>query len=246
MQRYFLKRSINDEIIKLTREDAAFNHFGRVLRARIGTKAEFVDNNQQLVIGQVTDIDTNHIALEVIAHPNQTVELPINVTVIVSPLKNDRSEWFVQKITELGVARIIFTKMSRTVVDWGKQQDKKMSRLQKIAQAAAEQSHRLCIPEIDFLTWQTAVHLQKDVGIVAWEESAKEGETASFIDSVKHVPNSGHVVLVFGPEGGLTIDEIRTLTQLDFVSAGLGPRILRAETAPLYALSAISVLRELQ
>lgn len=97
MQRYFLKRSINDEIIKLTREDAAFNHFGRVLRARIGTKAEFVDNNQQLVIGQVTDIDTNHIALEVIAHPNQTVELPINVTVIVSPLKNDRSEWFVQK-----------------------------------------------------------------------------------------------------------------------------------------------------
>ena len=53
-------------------------------------------------------------------------------------------------------------------------------------------------------------------------------------------------MISFGPEGGLTVDEIRTLTQLDFVSAGLGPRILRAETAPLYALSAISVLRELQ
>ncbi|MGO2968933.1 MAG: RsmE family RNA methyltransferase, partial [Leuconostoc falkenbergense] len=43
MQRYFLKRTINHEIINLTREDAAFNHFGRVLRARVGTKAEFVD-----------------------------------------------------------------------------------------------------------------------------------------------------------------------------------------------------------
>lgn len=52
--------------------------------------------------------------------------------------------------------------------------------------------------------------------------------------------------MVFGPEGGLTVDEIQEMTQVDFVSAGLGPRILRAETAPLYALSAISVLRELQ
>ncbi|MCT4403487.1 16S rRNA (uracil(1498)-N(3))-methyltransferase [Leuconostoc falkenbergense] len=246
MQRYFLKRTIDHEIINLTHADAAFNHFGRVLRARVGTKAEFVDSNQQLVIGQVTQIDANQISMAVIEHLNQIVEMPINVTVIVSPLKNDRSEWFVQKITELGATRIIFTEMARTVADWRKQQDKKIARLQKITQAAAEQSHRLIIPEIDFLTWETAIHLPKDKGIVAWEESAKEGEISAFIDAVNHVPNNGHLVLVFGPEGGLTVDEVQEMTQFDFVSAGLGPRILRAETAPLYALSAISVLRELQ
>lgn len=244
MQRYFLKQPIADEIV-LTADQDVFKHFGKVLRARIGSQAEFVSQDQEVVIGEVVAMTPNDITLKVVSRLTDEVELPVNVTVIVSPLKNDRSDWFVQKATELGVHRIIFTTMTRTVADWRKQQLKKAARLEKIAQAAAEQSHRLMIPTIDFLSWEDVLALPKQAGIVAWEESAREGEDSTLIQVVKPLPTDADLALVFGPEGGLTADEVTALIAHEFQAAGLGPRILRAETAPLYALSAISVLKEL-
>ncbi|WP_294976777.1 RsmE family RNA methyltransferase [uncultured Leuconostoc sp.] len=245
MQRYFLKNLINSEHITLTRDQDVFNHFGKVLRARVGSQAEFVSADLKVVIGEVIAIDETKITLTIKERLESNVELPIDVTIIVSPLKNDRSEWLVQKATELGVNRIIFAEMSRTVVDWKKQQAKKIVRLQKIAQAAAEQSHRLLIPEVKFSTWQNVLELPKQIGLVAWEESARTGEISTLVKSINEMPINTDVNLIFGPEGGLTSLEIEELMHYDYQPAGLGPRILRAETAPLYALSAISVLREL-
>lgn len=244
MQRYFLKQPIADDIV-LTADQDVFKHFGKVLRARIGSQAEFVSQDQEVVVGEVVAITPTEMTLRVVSRLTENVELPVQVTVIVSPLKNDRSDWFVQKATELGVHRIIFTTMTRTVADWRKQQLKKATRLEKIAQAAAEQSHRLMIPTIDFLSWSEVLSLPKQAGIVAWEESAREGEVGTLVQVVKPLPTDAELALVFGPEGGLTADEVAALSAHGFKPAGLGPRILRAETAPLYALSAISVLKEL-
>lgn len=244
MQRYFLKQPIADDIV-LTAEQDVFKHFGKVLRARVGSQAEFVSQDQEVVVGEVVAITPTEMTLKVVSRLTENVELPVQVTVIVSPLKNDRSDWFVQKATELGVHRIIFTTMTRTVADWRKQQLKKAMRLEKIAQAAAEQSHRLMIPTIDFLSWSEVLSLPKQAGIVAWEESAREGEVGTLVQVVKPLPAGATLALVFGPEGGLTADEVADLSTHGFQPAGLGPRILRAETAPLYALSAISVLKEL-
>lgn len=244
MQRYFLKQPIADDIV-LTADQDVFKHFGKVLRARVGSQAEFVSQDQAVVVGEVVAITPTEMTLKVVSRLTENVELPVQVTVIVSPLKNDRSDWFVQKGTELGVHRIIFTTMTRTVADWRKQQLKKATRLEKIAQAAAEQSHRLMIPTIDFLSWSEVLSLPKQAGIVAWEESAREGEVGTLVQVVKPLPTGAELALVFGPEGGLTADEVAALSAHGFKPAGLGPRILRAETAPLYALSAISVLKEL-
>lgn len=244
MQRYFLKQPIADDIV-LTADQDVFKHFGKVLRARVGSQAEFVSQDQAVVVGEVVAITPTEMTLKVVSRLTENVELPVQVTVIVSPLKNDRSDWFVQKATELGVHRIIFTTMTRTVADWRKQQLKKATRLEKIAQAAAEQSHRLMIPTIDFLSWSEVLSLPKQAGIVAWEESAREGEVGTLVQVVKPLPTGAELALVFGPEGGLTADEVADLSAHGFKPAGLGPRILRAETAPLYALSAISVLKEL-
>ncbi|WP_312040382.1 RsmE family RNA methyltransferase [Leuconostoc lactis] len=244
MQRYFLKQPIADDIVLAADQDV-FKHFGKVLRARVGSQAEFVSQDQAVVVGEVVAITPTEMTLKVVSRLTENVELPVQVTVIVSPLKNDRSDWFVQKATELGVHRIIFTTMPRTVADWRKQQLKKATRLEKIAQAAAEQSHRLMIPTIDFLSWSEVLSLPKQAGIVAWEESAREGEVGTLVQVVKPLPTGAELALVFGPEGGLTADEVAALSAHGFKPAGLGPRILRAETAPLYALSAISVLKEL-
>ncbi|MGX7051557.1 RsmE family RNA methyltransferase [Leuconostoc palmae] len=243
MQRYFLNRLIDDKII-LTSDQDIFKHFGKVMRARIGSKAEFVDSNQSVFVGEVDSVSNDIISIKVVSKINTNSELPIEVTIVVSPLKNDRSDWLIQKATELGVNHIIMADMKRTVVDWHKQLAKKQARFEKIAKSAAEQSHRLMIPSIEFVNWQTVCNMKKDTGIVAWEESAKAGEKLAFVTQITD-QDLKHLVLVFGPEGGLTTEELEILESNGYIAAGLGPRILRAETAPLYALSAISTLCEL-
>lgn len=86
---------------------------------------------------------------------------------------------------------------------------------------------------------------QFDCVIVAYEESAKEGESAALVKAVTGLKKGSRILFVFGPEGGLSPAEIATLEEAGAILAGLGPRILRTETAPLYALSAVSVLTEL-
>jgi 16S rRNA (uracil1498-N3)-methyltransferase len=131
MQRYFLKKLINSEHITLTKDQDIFKHFGKVLRARVGSQAEFVSVDLKVVIGEVVAIDEAKITLAVKSRLESNVELPINVTIIVSPLKNDRSDWLVQKATELGVKQIVFAEMTRTVVDWKKTRSEKSSAVTK-------------------------------------------------------------------------------------------------------------------
>ena len=86
---------------------------------------------------------------------------------------------------------------------------------------------------------------QFDTIVVAYEESAKEGESAALVRALSGLAAGAKVLFIFGPEGGLSPDEVAAFGQAGAVSAGIGPRILRAETAPLYALTAVSVLSEL-
>jgi len=81
--------------------------------------------------------------------------------------------------------------------------------------------------------------------IVAYEEEAKNGEQKNFAKMLSFAKPKDKILLVFGPEGGLTSKEASDLLAHGFELCGLGPRILRTETAPLYALSAISYHFEL-
>ena len=85
---------------------------------------------------------------------------------------------------------------------------------------------------------------QFDSIVVAYEESAKEGE-AALLQSLTGIEAGSKLLFIFGPEGGLSPAEIESFAAKEAVLTGLGPRILRAETAPLYALSAVSVVTEL-
>ncbi|MDF2536332.1 MAG: rRNA ((1498)-N(3))-methyltransferase, partial [Bacillales bacterium] len=79
-----------------------------------------------------------------------------------------------------------------------------------------------------------------DIKLVAYEESARNGEQSTLAVSLKSCKAGQKILFVFGPEGGLDTQEIDQLVASGFKPCGLGPRILRAETAPLYVLSAIS------
>lgn len=112
----------------------------------------------------------------------------------------------------------------------------------KIIKEAAEQSYRLVIPSIQFesnlkLICDTIDNY--DYILIAYEEEAKDGELSNFKQTLQQFKAQDKVLMIFGPEGGLSENEISLFSNTSTV-VGLGPRILRAETAPLYALSAIS------
>ena len=135
------------------------------------------------------------------------------------------------------------------MVKWtGDKADKKIERLQKIAEEASEQSHRLKVPRVtSVMTLKELVNYTSDFEqkLIAYEESAKVGESLQLVKSLQSLQENESVIFVFGPEGGIEEQEVALLEESGYIPCSLGPRILRAETAPLYALAAVSYQCEL-
>ena len=245
MQQYFIKGSPQSPLV-VTDKDTA-KHMFSVMRLKAGDQVTLVFDDGVKRLVQV--LDPSQQSLEILEELADNTELPVQVTIASGFPKGDKLEFITQKVTELGACALWAFPADWSVAKWdGKKLAKKSEKLEKIAQGAAEQSKRNLIPEVrlfdkkaDFL----AALVDFDRIIVAYEEAAKEGEAATLVQAVKGLSKGDKLLFIFGPEGGLSPEEIAVFGQAGAVSAGLGPRILRAETAPLYALTAVSVLLEL-
>ncbi|KRM62475.1 RsmE family RNA methyltransferase [Paucilactobacillus vaccinostercus DSM 20634] len=248
MQRYFLKQTkIIDGGFELSSEVA--HHFVTVMRAQVGDLAEFVLDDGVEVVAQLIKVDGKRAWVQVDHEITTSSELPVNVTLACGVPKGEKAQLIVQKATELGVDKIIFFEAERSISRWhSDRRQKKIEKLVKVARGAAEQSHRTVIPQIVYQTdlLQAVNEAAAEHQIVAWEESAKQGEQSNLSRVFHQMQNGDTLLAVIGPEGGLTEDEIKRLTDRDVIPAGLGPRILRTETAPLYLLAAISYYFELE
>lgn len=246
MQRYFVEvvAQIGD-IISLSDSDS--HHLLRVMRAKIGDKVIVVNHERPFEAEVVEITQLAHVRL--IRELTQMSELPVKVTIACGLSKHDKVETIVQKATECGMHIFIPLALKRDVVKWdGKKAVQRVERLAKIAKEAAEQSHRIVVPEVRSLTnLNTLIEESKvyDIKLVAYEETAKMGEHAVLKQVVEHVRANQRVLVVFGSEGGLAPEEVKQLLAAGFTACSLGPRILRAETAPIYLLSALSYQLEL-
>jgi len=245
MQQYFIKGNPQSTLV-VTDKDTA-KHMFSVMRLKEGDQVTLVFGDGVKRLAQV--LDPSQQSLAILEELADNTELPVQVTIASGFPKGDKLEFITQKATELGACALWAFPADWSVAKWdGKKLAKKSEKLEKIAQGAAEQSKRNLIPEVklfdkkaDFL----AQLGQFNTIVVAYEEAAKEGEAATLLQTVKGLAKGDKLLFIFGPEGGLSPDEIVAFRQAGAVSAGLGPRILRAETAPLYALSTVSVLTEL-
>ena len=245
MQQYFIKGNPQSPLVVTDRDTA--KHMFSVMRLKASDQVTLVFDDGVKRLARV--LDPGQQSLEILEELADNTELPVQVTIASGFPKGDKLEFITQKTTELGTSAIWGFPADWSVAKWdGKKLAKKSEKLEKIAQGAAEQSKRNLIPEVrlfdkksDFL----AQLPQFDTIVVAYEESAKEGETAALVRVLSGLTVRAKVLFIFGPEGGLSPEEIAAFGQAGAVSAGLGPRILRAETAPLYALTAVSVLTEL-
>lgn len=248
MQRYFIDEKYEPKTTyKISGEP--YHHITHVMRMKEGAQFYLVFSNQVVIQVEIIAIYSHEVHVKEIAKENQEKELSLAITVACGYPKGDKFEWIVQKATELGAAEFIGFPAKTSVVKWDeKKLAKKQQRLAKIAREAAEQSQRSVLPKVhllfkqeDFLT----LFSHYDYVLVAYEESAKQGETAELVHLLQTVQNNSRVLTIFGPEGGFLPEETTVFLQKQAVLCGLGPRILRAETAPLYLLSAVSYHLEL-
>lgn len=252
MQRYFTKLSEVPADYQL--EPQIFHHAIRVMRAKEGQVFELVDQQQRVKLMKLTRVFANQAFAKTLKTSLPQVELPVRVTILAGLIKNSKPDLLIQKATELGAAKIVFFNADFSVAQWKEQKvAKKLVRLQKIAQGAAEQSHRTQVPLINFVTELKKFDFSKyQFKMAAYEESAKQGERQNLsliIQKVKQEltrqQTKPSLVAVFGPEGGLSMAEVAYLQRQGCCLSGLGPRIMRAETAPWYLLAALSFALEL-
>ena len=245
MQRYFmLDQPAGPASLTLPKEAA--HHLVTVMRARVGSQLELVLADHRAYQATVTSLEPATVTLGPALSSDP--ELPVAVTLACGLSKTkEKPELIVQKGTELGARRIVFFESQRSVSHWdSKKAAKKLARLEKIAAGAAEQSHRTWIPEVAYLPNLAAVLEEAaDCRLVAWEESAKQGEVAALAARLGQLSAGDRLMAIFGPEGGLTEAEVAQMTAAGVTPVGLGPRILRTETAPLYLLAAVSYQLEL-
>ncbi|KAA0549358.1 16S rRNA (uracil(1498)-N(3))-methyltransferase [Bacillus sp. BGMRC 2118] len=249
MQRYFLSNSqFQDETITIMGEDA--HHIIRVMRMEEGSQIYCCNEEGRTAIAEITNFTNDAVTLHIVKWIEESKELPIQVSIASGLPKGDKLELIIQKATELGAHMFVPFNAARSIVKWDeKKGNKKVERWEKIAKEAAEQSHRSVVPSvIKPISFDSLLNesINYDYKIVAYEEVAKSGEMSRFANMLTNVKPGDSILAVFGPEGGLTDKEVARLEENGFITCGLGPRILRTETAPLYVLSAISYHFELQ
>lgn len=235
MQRYFVE--IENQNFKLSNEQV--HQILHVMHTRINEELEFINNGK---VYRVLLKTISPLSFELLDEYIPCSELKYDVTLLYCLPKGSKLDFVIQKATELGVKNIVLVESSRTVVKMSKEDDKvinKLKRYQKIAQEASEQCGRAFIPTIQFLNkFQDIDHFASEANYIAYEN-----EKGLSLKQKLILPKKSISILI-GAEGGFSYEEVSLANQKGFISVSLGSRILRSETAVIYALSLISSFLE--
>lgn len=213
------------------------NH-AKVLRLKCGDMVLVCDGCGNECICTISDISPQQVSLVVQARQEATSEASVQASVYMAFSKGDKLEHVIQKATELGAYEIVAFPSSRCVSRPDeKSLTKKLERWQKIAASAAEQSGRGMVPQVVVLdSYKSALQraAKADLSILFYEN-----ERATTLRMALEEKPFSSVSLLTGPEGGLEEKEVELAKEFGLHICTLGNRILRCETAPLCALSAV-------
>lgn len=210
-------------------------HAAVVRRLREGERADLTDGAGLLVECVVAEVGKDGLVLEATSRRRDPAPSPRLVVVQALP-KGDRGELAVEMMTEAGVDAVVPWAAARCVTQWRpERRDKALGRWRSTAREAAKQARRSWLPEVADLatTRQVADRVAAATLAVVLDEEARR--PLSGLD----IPTSGEVVLVVGPEGGITAEEIAELGAAGAVPALLGPTVLRTSTAGIAAAALV-------
>lgn len=219
----------------VTVEGEEAHHAVVVRRLRVGESLQLCDGVGRVATAEVVATGKRTFTARVVT-VEDTPEPEPRVTVVQALPKGDRGELAVEVLTEVGVARIVPWAASRSVAVWkGERAAKSHAKWQSTAQEAAKQSRRAWHPVVDPLTTTSEVAAlvgTVDVAVVLHEEA---GEPIGALA----LPTDGDLLVVVGPEGGLTDEEVAQLVRSGAVAVRLGSEVLRTSTAGVAAVAAL-------
>lgn len=234
MPRFFVD-SVEGDFVEITGEDA--RHIALSLRMKNGEHLILCDGKGREAEAIIREAFPESVVLDIIERRDSAAEPKTEVILYQALPKFDKLEYIIQKSVELGVTKIVPVLSSRCISRPDeKTMKKKLERLRKIADEAAKQSGRGKLPEVgELLTFKNAVL------------KMSEAETPIFFFEHADYPlreimekrTGGTIAMMVGSEGGFSDEEAAFAAEHGVMTASLGPRILRCETAPVAALSAI-------
>ncbi len=236
MQHYFGTIAGDQAII----DGKQVHHMINVRRTNVGESIEVSDGTEAYLC-VVESLDP--LLVRVKSKIETKRELDIDLTIAFALLKGDHNDLIVLKGTELGVGKFIPFLSERTIVVPKEDSDNRLNRLRKKAEEGAMQCRREVIPDVcEYMKLQDVLKLEADYKLLAYEGMA--GVSDDLWNFASKIEKRKSVLIVIGPEGGFSHEEARLALDFDFELVSLGRRILRAETAAIYAASILSAASE--
>lgn len=215
----------------ITGQDA--KHIAKVLRLKPGNSISITNGQGLDFDARIVTCSPKAVCVEIFASKTSVTESDVNITLCCGMLKDKKMDIIIKQATQLGIQQWIPFYCHRSVPKPSASRiENRILRWQTIARESLKQCKRSTIPEI-------SVPLSFDQILETPSESALkmifwENETRKFI-RLEPDENASHIILVIGPEGGFTKEEVKAAANKGFKVNALGPRILRAETAAISA-----------
>lgn len=238
MHRFFVPQLYN-EVMTITGVDA--RHISKVLRMQPGDALQIVSDDGVSAVAKIAAIDSEAVTVHCVEKLAESHEPQVRLILAQGLAKGEKMDFIIQKAVEMGAYSVVPVAMEHSVVRLdGAKAAKKVDRWQKIAEAAAKQSKRDIIPQVQPVQ-SLAQLLATDscqTKLIAYECEDKKSLKAALTEA-KAVGSLTDLLLIIGPEGGISEAELEAARAAGAVPVSLGRRILRAETAGLVAISAI-------
>lgn len=238
MQRYFIEEDlIESKKIVMSKEDS--HHIKNVMRLNVNDQIIINTYKGRVFLSELSDINNKNVTVRILEEL-KTDFTPISLEIVLALTKKDHFEMAIQKLTELGVKCIGFLPTERSVakiVDL----EKKIARFSQIIKEASEQSERNILP--DLKPYQNLADLNTDAYDHLLVAYAREN-SQTLKSLIKEIKPNDKTLIIIGPEGGFSENEINYLIDQGFKTVSLGKTILRAETAAIYAVSAFRLIQE--
>ena len=217
------------------------SHAVRVLRLKEGDELMLMDGKGCFYRAEVTVASNHHCLYRILEKQPQPPQWQGHVQLAIAPTKMmDRIEWMTEKATEVG-----FDELSFLDCQFSERRNLKLERIRKIVVAAVKQSHKAYMPEVNDMTPFKPFIASHTAGHRYIAHCYQEVARVNLFDELCQLQPSDDALVLIGPEGDFSIDEVRSAVSAGFVSVDLGKSRLRTETAGLSAVMMMQLAKQI-
>ena len=217
------------------------NHALKVLRLKAGDELLLMDGSGHIHRAEITQATGRHCMYRILETTSVEPQWAGHVHLAIAPTKmNERMEWLAEKATEVGIDELSFLNCQ-----YSERRVLKTERIEKIVVSAAKQSHKAWMPAVRELTPFRRFISEHTSGHRYIAHCYQEVERVNLFDQLCSLQPSDDTLVLIGPEGDFSIDEVREAVSAGFVSVDLGESRLRTETAGLSAVMMMQLARQI-